>query len=180
MTSSASLTTGADGSEPHGTCRPTACTAGPVHCPGDAGCRVLGVPRVQGCTKVRALHGVGQVHIRSNLAVRLGQAGAGTVPGTVPITVPEPVSEQCNNGHYDTRQPDTRNPDTRDPIPAMYPGYLVTRCRPYWDLLLLYPISAKVSLGARGSPVGVPRRVYDKLLIALAIMAVLALWRPWL
>ena len=79
------------------------------------------------------------------------------------------VPEQCNNRtRYPTPAnptPTTRHPSTRHPPPVMYPGYVVTQCRRSRRLLLLYPISAKVTCRAGVSHACVIRRVYNKLLM---------------
>ena len=86
-----------------------------------------------------------------------GQEQCRTVPGTVPRTVPEPVP------YPPTRHPTptTRQPDTRHPHPAMYLGYLVTQCRPLLELLLLYPIFAKVGIGPCGHHASATRAIIN-------------------
>ena len=168
VTCSASRATGADRSEPHGHLCPAArhrmyrtlaparracarCTRGGRMC--------------QGQCQRRADTRGGRVHIRRCRGLLVGQGrgsnGARTVSLTVPETVPLP------HPHPSPDPPDTDHltPDTRHPAPLMYPGYLVTRCRPLRDLLLPYPISAKVPSWPCGSHEGALKRVYDKLCI---------------
>ena len=136
VTCSASVSTGAAKSEPHGTLSPlSACR---VHRCGYSGwCRMVrGCTRgagVQGQDQVRAPHRVRRVHIRVIMAVRPGQAGAGPVRGQGQ----EQCQEQCQNRAItDTRHPppDIRHPtsvtSTRHPSPVMYPRYIVTQCCP--------------------------------------------------
>ena len=129
---------------------PTACLAVLGAVPGSTTvsmwCRV-----VAGCTRVPGGASVDHRHARNTgwdeciygvpYKARLGQgrckSSARMVPGTVPGTVPEPVPLLT------CLTPDTRHPppDTQHPPPIMYPGYIVTQCLPYEELLLPYPIS---------------------------------------
>ena len=88
--------------------------------------------------------------------VLLGQARAGQGQDGA-RTSARLVPEQCRNRtrHQPPDHPDIRHltSDIRHPRPVMYPRYIVTQCRPFGDLLLLYPILAKVSvMGTRMAP----------------------------
>ena len=156
VTSRASMSKGAAKSEPSG--HPALLR--PLH---RRRVRTTVRQRRAGCTRgergVRVSAG-GAHHTRGNeciygVILRLGWARAG------PRTVQEQcqnsartVQEQCHNCtlHRPPDHPTTRHPtpDIRYTPPVMYPGYIVTRCRGYGNLLLPYPISAKVTIWTCG------------------------------
>ena len=120
----ASLSPGADGSEPR---RPPgrhdACRAPCVHRYGGRQCaRCTQGDRVcQGQCRVRALTRCGRVHIRVYLTVRPGQ-GRGENGAK---TVPEPVPGQCQDSAISA--PDTRHPTVRHPT-SRHPTSVPTTC----------------------------------------------------
>ena len=105
-----------------------------------------GVPGVQygpgvvgaGCTR-----GASGARVRARCAhytrvdeciygLMLGQARAGTGPESVPELCnnsARTVPNSANNRHRHTRHRHTRHRHTQHPTHAMYPGYIVTRCR---------------------------------------------------
>ena len=127
------VATGAARSEPSGPRAPPGRAPWHIMC-GPAGVvRVLGVPGVAGCqgqSEARALHRCRRVHIQGYHKARLGQGrcqklysnSTRTSARTSARTMPDPTP-----GTRHIRHPTS---DTRHPTPPMYPGYLVTQCRP--------------------------------------------------
>ena len=148
VTCSAGLSMGAARSEPSDPSVGTAWRSMPVPAGWSAGTAAGGVPGVPGCRVYPGCAhytGVDECIYRVITKARLGQGRARSSAKYRARTSARTVQNSAITDTRTTRHPDHPTPGTRHPEPTMYPGYLVTRCRPYGYLLLPYPISAKVS-----------------------------------